>query len=111
MEVKTIAQLFDLTGKGAVVTGGAMGIGQAIAFRLAEAGASVMIADIDLEAANQTVEQIKATGSKSQAIRADVRSTADAKKVAQATVEAFGSLDIMVNNAAVYPIFPIGFRV
>ena len=105
--MQTIAQLFDLTGKGAVVTGGAMGIGQAIAFRLAEAGASVMIADIDLEAANQTVEQIKATGSKAQAIRADVRSAADAKKVAQATVEAFGSLDILVNNAGVYPIFPI----
>lgn len=107
MEVKTIAQLFDLTGKGGIVTGGGMGIGQAIAFRLAEAGASIMIADIDLEAANQTVEQIKASGGKAQAIRADARSAADAKKVAQATVEAFGSLDILVNNAGVYPIFPI----
>ena len=107
MEVQSIAQLFDLSGKGAVVTGGAMGIGQAIAFRLAEAGASVMIADIDLEAANQTAEQIKARGGKAQAIRADVRSAADAKKVAQATVEAFGRLDILVNNAGVYPIFPI----
>ena len=104
--MQTIAELFDLSGKGAVVTGGAMGIGQAIAFRLAEAGASVMIADIDLEAANQTVEQIKATGSKAQAIRADARSAADAKKVAQATVEAFGSLDILVNNAGIYPLLP-----
>ena len=51
MTKQTIAELFDLSGKGAVVTGGAMGIGQAIAFRLAEAGAGVMIADIDLEAA------------------------------------------------------------
>ena len=105
--MQTIAQLFDLTGKSAVVTGGAMGIGQAIAFRLTEAGASMMIADIDLEAANQTVEQIKATGGKAQAIRADTRNAADAKKVAQATVEALGSLDILVNNAGVYPIFPI----
>ena len=105
--MQTIAELFDLGRKGAVVTGGAMGIGQAIAFRLAEAGASMMIADIDLETANQTVEQIKATGGKAQAIRADVRSAADAKKVAQATVEVFGSLDILVNNAGIYPMSPV----
>ena len=105
--MQTIAELFDLSGKSAVVTGGAMGIGQAIAFRLAEAGASVMIADIDLETANQTVEQIKATGGKAQAIRADVRSAADAKKVAQTAVEVFGSLDILVNNAGIYPMSPV----
>jgi 2-deoxy-D-gluconate 3-dehydrogenase len=107
MTTQTIAQLFNLTGKGAVVTGGAMGIGQAIAFRLAEAGAGVMIADIDLEAANQTAEQIKASGGKAQAIRADARSAADARKVFQATVKAYGSLDILVNNAGVYPLLPI----
>jgi 2-deoxy-D-gluconate 3-dehydrogenase len=107
MTTQTIAQLFDLTGKGAVVTGGAMGIGQAIAFRLAEAGAGVMIADIDLEAAKQTAEQIKAGGGKARAIRADARSAADARKVFQATVKAYGSLDILVNNAGVYPLLPI----
>jgi len=107
MATQTIAQLFDLTGKGAIVTGGAMGIGQAIAFRLAEAGAGVMIADINLEAASQTVEQIKARGGTAQATRADVRSKADAKKVVEATVEAFGSLDILVNNAGIYPSSPI----
>jgi len=103
MTMKTIAQLFDLSGKGAVVTGGAMGIGQGITFRLAEAGAGVMVADIDLKAATQTAEQIEARGGKAQAIRADVNSAADAEKVAQATVDAFGSLDILVNNAGVFP--------
>lgn len=107
MATQTIAQLFDLTGKGAIVTGGAMGIGQAIAFRLAEAGAGVMIADINLEAANQTVERIKTRGGTAQAIRADARSKADAKKVVEATVKAFGSLDILVNNAGIYPGSPI----
>jgi len=103
---QTIAQIFDLTGKGAIVTGGAMGIGQATAMRLAEAGASVMIADINLEAASQTVEQIKASGGKAEAIRADVTNIADAAKVVQATVEAFGSLDILVNNAGIFPFSP-----
>ena len=81
MTIQTIAQLFDLNGRSAIVTGGAMGIGQAIAFRLAEAGASMMIADIDLGAASQTVEQIKARGGKAQAIGADASSLADANSV------------------------------
>lgn len=101
--MKTIAQLFDLSGKGAVVTGGAMGIGQGIAFRLAEAGAGVMVADINLKVATQTAKEIKVRGGKARAIRADVRSAADAEKVAQATVDAFGSLDILVNNAGIFP--------
>ena len=62
--MKTIAQLFDLSGKGAVVTGGAMGIGQGIAFRLAEAGAGVIIADIVVNEAKDTVKQIKSKGGK-----------------------------------------------
>jgi len=106
MTTQTIAQLFDLTGKGAIVTGAGMGIGQAIAFRLAEAGARVMIADINMDAANQTVEQITARGDTAQAIHADASSPDDAKKVAQATVKAFGSLDILVNNAGIIPVSP-----
>ena len=104
--MQTIAQLLDLKGKSAIVTGGAMGIGQAIVSRLAEAGASVMVADIDLETASKTAEQITARGGKAQAIIADARSATDARKVAQATVDAFGSLDILVNNAGIYPLSP-----
>jgi 2-deoxy-D-gluconate 3-dehydrogenase len=107
MTTEAIAQLFDLTGKAAIVTGGAMGIGQSIAFRLAEAGASVMITDINSKAAKQTVEAIKAKGGRAQAIRADASSIADAKEVAQAAVRAFGRIDILVNNAGVYPISPV----
>ena len=101
--MKTIAQLFDLSGKGAVVTGGAMGIGQGIVFRLAEAGAGVMVADINLKAATQTVEEVRARGGKAQAIRAEVRSAAEAEQVVRATQQAFGSLDILINNAGIYP--------
>jgi len=107
VEFQTIAQLFDLSGKGAVVTGGAIGIGRAVALRLAEAGASVMIADIDREAGAKTAEEIEAAGGKAQAMVADASSAADARKMMQAAVEAFGRLDILVNNAGIYPFAPL----
>jgi len=103
---QSIAQLFDLTGKVAIVTGGAMGIGQGIAFRLAEAGAAVMIVDVNLEAAEDTVSQIRVEGGQAKAIKADASSVADAKRTVQETVRAFGRLDILVNNAGVYPFAP-----
>ena len=105
--MQTITELFDLTGKGAIVTGGAMGIGQAIAYRLSEAGASVTIADLDLEAARETAEEIKTRGGTAQAIEADARSAEDAAKVAQETVDKFGSLEVLVNNAGIYPLLPV----
>jgi 2-deoxy-D-gluconate 3-dehydrogenase len=103
MPTQSIAQIFNLTGKVAIVTGGAMGIGEAIASRLAEAGANVMIADIDLGAARQTAAKIDGGDSKVQAIHANVANPADAAKIVQTTVEAFGSVDIIVNNAGIYP--------
>src|SRR5512136_2218080 len=81
-----------------------MGIGRAIVMRLTEAGAAVMIVDIDMDAANKVVQRVKEKGGKAEAMKADIRSLADAKKVAEATVKAFGSLDILVNNAGIYPI-------
>jgi len=107
MEKRSLAQLFDLTGKAAIVTGGAMGIGQASALRLAEAGAAVMIADLNLQAAQQTVEQIVSTGGKAAVLQADASSVSDATKVAQMTVATFGTVDILVNNAAARSIAPI----
>lgn len=92
--------LFDLSGKAAIVTGGAAGIGRACVQALADAGAEVMIADLNTEAAQATAREIaSATGS-------DVRSTAcnileDAQLVAavDATLDAFGRVNILVNNA------------
>jgi 2-dehydro-3-deoxy-D-gluconate 5-dehydrogenase len=105
MTNRTIAQLFDLSGKGAIVTGGAMGIGEGIACRLAEAGAGVTIADIDFDTATKTVEEIKSKGGKALAIHADVRSDQDTEKVMSATVDSFGNLSILVNNAGIYPSY------
>jgi 2-deoxy-D-gluconate 3-dehydrogenase len=104
--MQSVHELFNLQGKCAIVTGGAMGIGQGIAFRLAEAGASVMIADVNTEAARKTAAEIKKRDGKAEAIRADASSISDAGKVAQAAMEAFGSLDILVNNAGIFPFSP-----
>lgn len=102
----TITELFNLTGKAALVTGGATGIGQAICKRLAEAGASVMVADINVEAAKQTVDEINACECSSQSCEADASSASHAIQAVQDTVEAFGSIDILVNNAGIYPASP-----
>jgi len=101
-----IAQLYDLKGTSAIVTGGALGIGHAIALRLAEAGAAITIADVNLDSANATVEQIKVQGGKAQAVHADAASVADAKRVVEMTLTAFGSIDILVNNAGIFPFSP-----
>ena len=106
MTTLTIAELFDLSGKGAIVTGGSKGIGQAISLRLAEAGAGVTVTGRDLEAAKATVEQIRARGGKAQAVRADASNLADVNKVMKAQIEAFGRLDILVNNAGIFPVAP-----
>lgn len=103
MTKNTIPQLFSLTGKVALVTGGAMGMGEAISYRLAESGAAVMIGDINLSAANEAVKEIKARGGLAASIKADTSNPADALKATQEAVEAFGRLDILVNNASIYP--------
>jgi NAD(P)-dependent dehydrogenase (short-subunit alcohol dehydrogenase family) len=90
-----------LKGNVAIVTGGAMGIGKAIALRLAQDGASVVIADLRKydEAA---AEIAKATGSRTLGLQADVSSEADASRMAEEAMKAFGRLDILVNNAAIF---------
>jgi NAD(P)-dependent dehydrogenase (short-subunit alcohol dehydrogenase family) len=97
---------FNLEGKAALVTGGAKGIGQAIASRLAEAGARVMVSDIDVESARQTVEAIRQAGGQAEALQANAALAAEAQRSVQATVDAFGSVDILVNNAGIYPMSP-----
>jgi 2-dehydro-3-deoxy-D-gluconate 5-dehydrogenase len=104
----SLTELLDLSGKAAIVTGGAMGIGLGIVRRLHEAGASVLVADVDLAAARQAVEPLSAARSESAvAIRADVSDPASVDAIVRAAVEHFGSLDILVNNAGIYPMLPL----
>lgn len=101
--IKRIGELFDLSGKVAIVTGAAQGIGKGIAIRLADAGASVIIADINLEVAKKTAEEIKAAGFEAKAMQADVSKVVDAEKMVKEVVDVFGDLHILVNNVGIYP--------
>jgi len=72
MTKQTITELFDLSAKGTAVASSAMGIAQGTAFRLIEPGAGILIGDIDLEAAKQTLEEFESIGSEAQAVYAEV---------------------------------------
>ena len=99
MEQKTISELMNLSGKSAIVTGGAMGIGFAIASRLAEAGAKVLVADKDSAAAAAAAEKIP----NSIACEVDVSDEAQVEMMVAKAVSEFGGVDILVNNAGIYP--------
>ncbi len=107
MNMKSIDKLLDLKGKAAIVTGGAKGIGYGIAYRLAEAGAKVLIADMDESAAQEAAGTLKTKGWQAAAIKTDVSVEADVKAMIGTCREAFGSVDILVNNAGIYPPSPV----
>ncbi|MFZ9394909.1 MAG: SDR family NAD(P)-dependent oxidoreductase [Erythrobacter sp.] len=94
-------ELFDLTGKVAVVTGAGRGIGEGIATLLAEAGADVVCAARSLEQIEQTAQAINASNSAGRAVaqRTDVSREEDMEALAQRAVDTFGRLDIWINNA------------
>jgi len=103
----SIAELIDLGGKTAIVTGGSMGIGLGIVERLHEAGANVVIADLDLDDGVALAEQLNSQRLGSAlAVQTDVSRQADVDAMIAAAVDRFGSLEILVNNAGIYPFAP-----
>ena len=90
-----------LRGKVAAITGAGMGLGQAIATLFAAEGAQVVVADINMDAGRATVNQIHARGGEAILVQMDVRQAQDAERLTRATVDAFGRLDILVNNVGV----------
>jgi 2-deoxy-D-gluconate 3-dehydrogenase len=98
-----LATLIDLTGRTAIVTGGAVGIGLGIVRRLHEAGANVVVADLQGETAQSAASELGARG---HAIEADISAPADIERLVAGSVERFGRIDILVNNAGIYPQAP-----
>jgi 3-oxoacyl-[acyl-carrier protein] reductase len=90
-----------LGGQNAVVTGAANGIGRAIAIKFASHGGAVVVADIDIDKAEEVAAAIVASGGSAVAVRADVRTEADVERCVSSAVRAFGSVDVIVNNAGV----------
>ncbi len=90
-----------LTDRIAVVTGGGQGIGLAIANRLVEEGAAVVLADVNEETASAAAKEIEAQGGKALAVAVDVTDSASVEAMVDATVEQCGGMDILVNNAGI----------
>ena len=103
---RPLRDLLDLSGRVAIVTGAAMGIGQGIAFRLAEAGAAVVVADRDTDAAEDTVKLIMERGGRAMVVHADISQVADAQAMVAGGINAYGRVDILVNNAGIFPFAP-----
>ena len=89
----------NLTSKIAIVTGAASGFGAAIAQRMAEAGARVMLADLNAEGAERMAKTLRDAGADTRSCGADVSSQADFNRLVEQTRQAWGGLDILVNNA------------
>lgn len=97
---------FDLSGKNAVVTGGAMGIGRGIVTKFVEAGANVVVADLDDETAAKTAKAAVGRG-RAVSMSVDVATDEAGVAIVGQCVRAFGSIDILVNNAGIYPMAPM----
>lgn len=95
-----------LNDKVAIVTGGAQGMGRAISLRYAKEGASVVVADLNLEGAQMAAQEISDAGGRAFAVAVDVRSQDQVQAMVDSAVEQFGGLDILVNNAGVGKIIP-----
>ncbi|MDQ2771095.1 MAG: SDR family oxidoreductase [Bacteroidota bacterium] len=91
----------DLQGKTALVTGAASGIGRAVALLYGQHGANVMVSDIDETQGQQVVAELAAAGANARFYKADVGDAAQCQQLVQATVAAFGGLDIACNNAGI----------
>ena len=101
-----INELFSLEGKVAIVTGASSGLGVAFAQALAEAGADVVLAARRVEKLADTAALVEAAGRRALTVPADVASVEDCQRVVQTTVDEFGKVDVLVNNAGVGTAVP-----
>lgn len=108
VSAQPIANLVSLNGRAALVTGGAQGLGRAIAERLAEAGANIALADLNIDVAQDAAEAISARhGITAVAVRMDVTDEGSVAEAAAVAAAKIGALNIWVNNAGVFPSVPV----
>lgn len=105
---KTIPQLIDLSSKTAIVTGGSKGIGLGIVRRLHEAGANIMLADIDEESGHKVCNELSSKRQSSAYFqKTDVSKAHEVKALIKKSQEVFGKINIIVNNAGIFPFLPL----
>ncbi len=102
-----LEDLLRLDGVPAMVTGGARGIGRAICERLAEAGAAVMVADLDGDGARDVASRIREAGGVAEGRALDVADEDGVRSAIDACAERFGGLRVLVNNAGIFPVAPL----
>jgi NAD(P)-dependent dehydrogenase (short-subunit alcohol dehydrogenase family) len=98
---RSVKQLFDLTGRVAIVTGGSVGLGHQMAEGLAEMGADLVLCARKKERCEQAAEQFQQLGVRALALSCDVRSAAQIQEVVEATLSRFGRIDVLINNAGI----------
>jgi NAD(P)-dependent dehydrogenase (short-subunit alcohol dehydrogenase family) len=98
----SILEKFSLNGRCSIITGGAMGLGKAMALALAEAGSRIVIADFNFEAAEETAEEIRSKANVDVlVVRTDVTNPDDTDQLAKQALKKFGSIDVLINNAGI----------
>ena len=108
VSTKSLAELLSLSGRRAVVTGGARGLGKAIGRRLAEAGAAVLLTDVDKAGVEAAAKDVSAScKGRVLGVFADVTDSASVVAAADTAVSQLGGLDIWINNAGIYPTKPL----
>ncbi len=106
MEIKTAAELFDLSGKVALVTGGSRGLGRAMVLAFAKAGADVVIASRKLEQCEEVAREVEALGRRALPVAAHVGYWDQCDALADQVYAEFGRCDVLVNNAGLSPLYP-----
>lgn len=98
--------MFNLNGKVAIITGARRGMGRTHSLLLAQAGARVVVSDIDLKECEQVVEEIKSAGGEAIAVKCDVTDKKDIDQMIKKAIDEFGKVDILVNNAGICQFKP-----